>query len=101
MDNKDLIRKAYELFSVAHDFLPKLARLSGSTYAATLIDVADGGRHTVAIHRGQAERDGNSIDNISCNVFRIEDGLIQAVHTYPWDARAMDAFGTSKQLAAS
>lgn len=126
MQNKDVVRRAYELFgdgkvaeagelfapdsvwsfpgqnalsgeyrgrdAIVNDIPAKIAALSGGTWRATVMDVADGGEYTFALQRSQAERDGQSIDYMVCNVFSFKDGLIQAVHTYPWDARAQDAF---------
>ncbi|MEW1808169.1 nuclear transport factor 2 family protein [Pseudarthrobacter sp. NPDC080039] len=124
MENKDVIRRVYDLFpegklaeiidlfapdavwsipgqntvtgqwqgkdAIANELLPKLATCS--TFQASLIDVADGGEHTFALRRNQAERAGQSIDYLVCDVLKIQDGLIHAIHTYPWDARAVDAF---------
>ncbi|WP_168928710.1 nuclear transport factor 2 family protein [Sinomonas albida] len=78
--------------AIMNELLPKIAEFSGSTFRATLIDVADGGEHSFALRRSQAERDGQSIDYLLCDVLRIEDGLIRSIQTYPWDARAQDAF---------
>ncbi|GAA5194231.1 hypothetical protein GCM10023346_21160 [Arthrobacter gyeryongensis] len=78
--------------AIVNEFLPKLFGISGGTYRATLMDVADGDGHTFALQHSQAERDGQSIDYVLCNVISIEGGLIRTVHTYPWDASAQDAF---------
>lgn len=78
--------------AIVTKFLQKLFVLSGGTYRASLMDVAEGDGYTFALQHSQAERDGNSIDYLLCNVIRIEDGLIRTVHTYPWDPRAQDTF---------
>lgn len=132
MRNKDVIRRAYELFgegkvaeaaelfapdavwnhpgqnalsgeyrgrdAIAKEFLPKHYVLSGGSYRATLLDLADGEERTFALQHSQAERDGQSIDYFVCHIFRVEHGLIREVHTYPYDARAQDAFWRSDSV---
>jgi ketosteroid isomerase-like protein len=126
MQNKDVIRKAYDLFSegrmeeagelfapdvvwsfpgksrlageyrgrdaVVGEFLPKFPKLSGGTFRASVVDIADGAEHSFVLQRSQAERDGSTIDYTACHVFKVEDGLIRTVHTYPYDAHAQEEF---------
>lgn len=77
--------------AILDEFLPKFPALSGSTFRSTLVDVAEGEKHTFALQRSQAERDGRAYDYLVCQLFTLEEGLIREVSSYPYDARAQDA----------
>ncbi|KHL02905.1 nuclear transport factor 2-like protein [Sinomonas humi] len=87
-----MVTKEWPAQAILHDFLSKLAALTGSTYRATAMDVAEGDEHVFVLQNSRAERGSQSINNFLCNVFTVRDGLIHAVHSYPYDAEAQEAF---------
>ena len=80
------VREIYE------NFFARLGPLSGGTFRAELLDVAEGERYVIAVQRATAERDGQSIDVTGCQLMRVEDGRIKEVHGHYSDQYALDAF---------
>jgi ketosteroid isomerase-like protein len=78
--------------AIFNDFLSKLPALTGATYRATAIDIAEGDDHTFVLQNSSALREGKTINYFICNVFALRDGLIQGVHSYPYDAEAQETF---------
>ena len=78
--------------AIRDDFFATLARLSGGTFRAELVDVAVGERHVVAVQHATAERPGRRLDITACQLMTIEDGLIARVRSHYSDQEALDAF---------
>jgi len=80
------VREIYE------NFFARLGPISGGTFRAELLDVAEGERYVVAVQRATAERDGARIDVTGCQLMTVEDGKIAEVRGHYSDQYALDAF---------
>lgn len=78
--------------AIRDDFLLKLGPLSDRTFRAELLDVAVGKSYVVAVQRATAHARGKSLDITGCQLIRVEDNLIKAVHGHYSDEAALDAF---------
>src|ERR687884_363694 len=93
----DVVRRLYEAIgrgdiAAAADCFARLGPISGGTFKAELLDVAEGERYVVAIQRATAERDGQRLDVTGCQLMTVEDGRIAEVRGHYSDQEALDAF---------
>jgi len=72
-------RRASGLAVHPRDCLAKLGPLSGGTFRAELLDVAEGERFVVAVQHATAHRQGKRLDVTACQLVSIEDGKILSV----------------------
>ena len=71
----------------------KLFELSGGTFSAELKSVkAEGDDTVVAVHRGQGQRDGKTLDQDETLTFTIADGKVTRLVESHSDQAAYDAF---------
>jgi hypothetical protein len=77
---------------IHENFFARLAPLSGGTFSAELLDVAEGERYVIAVQRATAQRGDAEIDVTGCQLMRVEDGRITEVHGHYSDQYALDAF---------
>lgn len=75
-------------------FLLRVPALTGGTFRLELTDVIANDRRAVALFRGQAERDGRTLDNPTALVLRLAGGQVAEVHEFVWDLFHVDAFWT-------
>ncbi len=78
--------------AIHENFFARLGPLSGGTFHAELLDVAEGERYVVAVQRATAEHGGQTLDVTGCQLMTIEDGRITAVRGHYSDQAALDAF---------
>ena len=79
---------------IRDELLALLGPLSRGAFRAELMDVAIGLEYVVAIHRGQGEHDGRSLDSLSFQVVRVVRGRIQEVWSSYANQAEVDAFWT-------
>ena len=79
---------------IRDELLALLGPLSRGAFRAELVDVAIGLEYVVAIHRGQGEHDGRSLDSLSFQVVRVVRGRIQEVWSTYANQAEVDAFWT-------
>jgi hypothetical protein len=73
----------------------KLAELSGGSVRVELEDVlSDGGSRVIAIHRANAERNGQTLAVREALLFTIVDGKVTEIQDFFGDIEAADAFWT-------
>ena len=65
--------------AIRDEFVALLGPLSGGSFCAELVDVAVGERYIVAIQHTTGEFKGRTLDVTSCQLVRIEHGLIREV----------------------
>jgi uncharacterized protein len=73
-------------------FLAMLARLTGRTYSARLIDVMASDERAAAFYRATGERQGRQLDIDQVLLFSVRDGLIVDVVALPIHQNAFDVF---------
>ena len=78
--------------AIRDDFLIKLDPLSGGTFRVSLLDVAVGDEHVVAVQHATAQARGKSLDITACQLISIEDGKIVKVRGHYSDQYALDDF---------
>jgi uncharacterized protein (TIGR02246 family) len=78
--------------AIHENFFARLGPLSGGTFRAELLDVAEGERYVVAVQRATAEHGGRRLDVTGCQLMTIEDGRITEVRGHYSDQEALDAF---------
>ena len=78
--------------AIINDFLLKVGPLSGGTFRATLIDVAVGADHIVAVQHARAEHGGKRLDVTACQLMTVKDGRITSVRGHYSDQYALDEF---------
>ena len=66
--------------------------LSEGTFKIAVQDVVGGDRHTIGLHRAQAQREGKCLEQNSVLVFRIEDGRVREVREFHEDPVNSDEF---------
>ena len=81
--------------AIRDDFLAKLGPLSGNTFRAELLDVAEGTRYVVAVQRATGEHQGHRLDVTGCQLMQVADGLITVVQGHYSDQDMLDAFWVS------
>jgi uncharacterized protein len=74
------------------NFFARLGPLSGGTFHAELLDVAEGERYVVAVQRATAEHGGRRLDVTGCQLMTVVDGRITEVRGHYSDQEALDAF---------
>jgi ketosteroid isomerase-like protein len=74
------------------NFFARLGPLSGGTFRAELLDVAEGERYVVAVQRATGHRDGEAFDVTGCQLMTVEDGRITEVRGHYSDQYALDDF---------
>jgi len=65
--------------AIRDEFVALLGPLSGGSFHAELLDVAVGERYIVAIQRTTGDFKGRTLDVTSCQLVRMENGLIREV----------------------
>ncbi len=70
----------------------KLARLSGGTFRADLLDVAVGEHYLIALQHATAGHRGRRLDVTACQLIRVEQGQIVEMHGHYSDQYALDDF---------
>ncbi|GAA1239830.1 nuclear transport factor 2 family protein [Oryzihumus leptocrescens] len=65
--------------AIRDEFVALLGPLSGGSFHAELLDVAVGERYLVAIQRTTGDFKGRTLDVTSCQLVRMEHGLIREV----------------------
>jgi uncharacterized protein len=71
----------------------KLAELSGGTVRVELEEVlSDGGSRVIAIHRTNAERNGQTLSVREALLFTIVDGKVTEIQDFFGDIEAVDSF---------
>ena len=78
--------------AVINDFLARLGPLSGGTFKATLVDIAVGADHVVAVQHATGERGGKRLDITACQLMTVADGKITSVRGHYSDQYALDEF---------
>jgi uncharacterized protein len=78
--------------AIHQNFFARLGPLSGGTFRAELLDVAEGERYVVAVQRATAQHGGRSLDVTGCQLMTVEDGRITEVRGHYSDQEALDAF---------
>ena len=73
-------------------FLGTLPRLTGGTYASSVIDVLASETRAAVLYRATGEREGRRLDIDQLLLFTLRDGLIVDVLALPGDPAAFDAF---------
>jgi ketosteroid isomerase-like protein len=81
--------------AIRDDFLAKLGPLSGNTFRAQLLDVAEGADYVVAVQRATGDYEGRRLDVTGCQLMRVADGLIVEVQGHYSDQYMLDAFWAS------
>ena len=74
------------------EFLGRLPKETGGTYASSLIDVLASDDRAAALYRACGERHGRRLELDQVLLFRIENGLVQHVLALPSDPAAFDRF---------
>jgi ketosteroid isomerase-like protein len=77
---------------IYENFFARLGPLSGGTFHAELLDVAEGERYVVAVQRATAEHGGLTLDVTGCQLMTVEGGQITEVRGHYSDQEALDAF---------
>ena len=77
---------------IHENFFARLGPLSGGTFRAELLDVAEGERYVVAVQRATGRRDGKAFDVTGCQLMTVEDGRITEVRGHYSDQYALDDF---------
>jgi uncharacterized protein len=77
---------------IHENFFARLGPLSGGTFHAELLDVAEGERYVVAVQRATARHDGMTLDVTGCQLMTVVDGRITEVRGHYSDQEALDAF---------
>ena len=77
---------------IHESFFARLGPLSGGTFRAELLDVAEGERYVVAVQRATGRRDGKAFDVTGCQLMTVEDGRITEVRGHYSDQYALDDF---------
>jgi uncharacterized protein (TIGR02246 family) len=77
---------------IHENFFARLGPLSGGTFEAELLDVAEGERYVVAVQRATAAHDGKRLDVTGCQLMTVVDGRIAEVRGHYSDQEALDAF---------
>ena len=78
--------------AIHENFFARLGPLSGGTFRAELLDVAEGECYVVAVQRATAQHGGESIDVTGCQLMTVVDGRITEVRGHYSDQYALDAF---------
>lgn len=73
-------------------FLLNVQGLTSHTFHLDLIDVVANDAHAVALFRGQAERNGKTLDNPTCLRIRLDNGQVKEVWEFVWDLYHVDEF---------
>ena len=80
---------------IRDEVLALLGPLSRGAFRAELVDVATIGlEYVVAVHRGQGEHDGRTLDSLGFQVIRVVRGRIQEVWSIYANQAEVDAFWT-------
>jgi uncharacterized protein len=79
---------------IRDELLALLGPLSRGAFRAELVDIAVGQDYVVAVHRGQGEHDGRTLDSLSFEVCRVVRGRIQEVWSNYANQAEVDAFWT-------
>lgn len=74
------------------EFLGRLPKETGGTYASALIDVLASDTRAAALYRAVGERNGRRLELDQVLLFRIEDGLVREVLALPSDPAAFEFF---------
>ena len=74
------------------EFLGRLPKETGGTYASRLVDVLASDERAAALYRASGERHGKRLDLDQVLLFRISGGLVREVLALPSDPAAFDAF---------
>jgi ketosteroid isomerase-like protein len=77
---------------IHQNFFARLGPLSGGTFRAELLDVAEGERYVVAVQRATGEHGGKAFDVTGCQLMTVEDGRITEVRGHYSDQYALDDF---------
>jgi uncharacterized protein (TIGR02246 family) len=77
---------------IHENFFARIGPLSGGTFRAELLDVAEGERYVVAVQRATAEHGGLTLDVTGCQLMTVEDGRITEVRGHYSDQYALDEF---------
>ncbi|MGH7728489.1 MAG: nuclear transport factor 2 family protein [Vulcanimicrobiaceae bacterium] len=78
--------------SIRDGVFAKLARLSGGTFRADLLDVAVGEHYLIALQHATAGHRGRRLDVTACQLIRVEQGQIVEMHGHYSDQYALDDF---------
>ncbi len=78
--------------AIRDDFLARLGPMSGNTFRAELLDVAQGGSYVVAIQHATGDYQGRKLDITGCQLITLSDGLIATVRGHYSDQAQLDAF---------
>jgi ketosteroid isomerase-like protein len=73
-------------------FLINVQGLTNNTFHLDLIDVVANDHTAVAVFRGQATRNGKSLDNPTCLRLRMQNGRVMEVWEFVWDLFHVDEF---------
>ena len=79
---------------IRDEVLALLGPLSRGAFRAELVDIAVGQEYVVAVHRGQGEHNGRTLDSLSFQVLRVVQGRIQEVWSNYANQAEVDAFWT-------
>jgi uncharacterized protein (TIGR02246 family) len=78
--------------AIHDDFFAQLGPMSGGTFRAELLDVAEGERYVVAVQHATAEHRGRRLDVTGCQLMTVVGGRITEVRGHYSDQEALDAF---------
>jgi uncharacterized protein len=77
---------------IHRDFFAQLGPLSGGTFRAELLDVAEGERYVIAVQHATAQHGGRTLDVTGCQLMTVQDGRITEVRGHYSDQYALDDF---------
>ena len=89
---RNLLSGSHRGHSGIFAFLARVGQLTDGSFTLDLEDVVANDRRAVALFRGHARRGGRTLDNPTCLVIRLEDGLAVEIAEYVWDLPSVDAF---------
>lgn len=70
----------------------EIRTLSGGTFRTEIHEVLAGEEHVVGLVRGQAERDGATVDLPRVHVWHVKNGKLGELWVHPADQYAFDAY---------
>ena len=79
---------------IRDEVLALLGPLSRGAFRAELVDIAVGQEYVVAVHRGQGEHNGRTLESLSFQVLRVVRGQIQEVWSNYANQAEVDTFWT-------
>jgi len=80
--------------AIRDEFLALLVPLSHGTFRTELVDIAVGKKYVVGVHRATGGHNGRTLDSMSCQLARVDQGRIQEVWVTHVKQAEVDAFWT-------